>query len=45
MGYNYPGDLLRPVNRSIENSSFIINPNDYFKFVSFSSIELPNKTF
>ena len=36
MGYNYPGDLLRPVNRSIENSSFIIDPNEYFKFVSYS---------
>ena len=33
MGYNYPGDLLRPVNRSIENSSFIIDPNEYFKLV------------
>ena len=32
MGYNYPGDLLRPVNRSIENSSFIIDPNEYFRY-------------
>jgi len=33
MGYNYPGDLLRPINRTELNSTvqpFIVDPNYYF---------------